>query len=200
MGYYVRFLTPNISQVAQDEIAADVARDAPDAVLNFTHDETGWTSCEISRDGRLLSVLTRDIDTGDACLVAEEISEFIEELDGARPRNASQWLQGWLLGVKAIYAFQILGACRSAADWDAIGAFRSCLQDRLGGVTQADAEGFSNEDGHQIVWQFSDDVTGHWQMAVLTESGGWTHFEMDLGNISHRRAFWEGKVPPGCAS
>lgn len=32
-------------------------------------------------------------------------------------------------------------------------------------------------------------------MAVLDETGQWKRFEMDLGNLEHRKAFQEGRVP-----
>jgi len=56
------------------------------------------------------------------------------------------------------------------------------------------AEGFTNEDGYQIVWQFSDSVSGPWNMGVL-QDGIWHHFEMDLGDPDHRVAFLKGRVP-----
>jgi len=33
-----------------------------------------------------------------------------------------------------------------------------------GGILQADQEGFSNESGHTILWQFSDNVRGAWNV------------------------------------
>jgi hypothetical protein len=32
-------------------------------------------------------------------------------------------------------------------------------------------------------------------MAVKSFFGGWTAFEMDLGDDQQRKAFWNGKVP-----
>lgn len=58
---------------------------------------------------------------------------------------------------------------------------QSAIWSVSGGILQADAEAFSNEDGYHIHWQFSDDATG----------------EMDLGEPSHRGSFWRGEVPQG---
>ena len=79
--------------------------------------------------------------------------------------------------------------------WDAVHAVRGKLWNSLGGIFQADAEGFSNRDGYHILWQFADTVVGHWNMAVLEKDGTWTPFEMDLGNPRHREAFMAGQVP-----
>jgi hypothetical protein len=39
-------------------------------------------------------------------------------------------------------------------------------------------------------------ATGAWNMGVLKD-GRWLHFEMDLGNQQHRKAFLSGQVPAG---
>jgi hypothetical protein len=56
-------------------------------------------------------------------------------------------------------------------------------------------EGFSNEKGHHVLWQFSEVVEGEWNVAVLDPDGKWVAFTMDLGNLEHRRAFLDGRVP-----
>jgi hypothetical protein len=63
-------------------------------------------------------------------------------------------------------------------------------------IVQADGEGFTNEDGYHIIWDFSDQVTGPWWMAVLV-NGRWVPFKMDLANRGHREAFLAGRVPAG---
>jgi hypothetical protein len=65
---------------------------------------------------------------------------------------------------------------------------------RGGAILQADGEGFSNEDGHHILWQFHDNVSGPWWMAVL-QGDKWVPFKMELGNREQRVAFFEGRVP-----
>jgi len=63
-------------------------------------------------------------------------------------------------------------------------------------VIQADGEGFTNEDGYHILWQFSDSVSGSWWMGVL-QGGEWKHFQMELANHQHREAFFRGEIPKG---
>jgi hypothetical protein len=76
----------------------------------------------------------------------------------------------------------------------ALHALRSRLWERGDAILQADSEGFTNEEGYHIVWQFSDSVSGPWNMGVL-QDGVWRHFTMDLGDPDHRAAFFEGSVP-----
>jgi hypothetical protein len=75
-------------------------------------------------------------------------------------------------------------------------ALQGAIWTKVGGVLQADSEGFTNEDGYNILWQFSDGVKGKWNMAIL-EDEKWIPFEMDLGNAEQRREFFDGRVPPG---
>ena len=71
---------------------------------------------------------------------------------------------------------------------------RSHLWERGDAIIQADGEGFTNDDGYHIVWQFSDSVSGPWNMCGYKDDL-WHHFEMDLGDPDHRAAFLKGEVP-----
>jgi len=66
-----------------------------------------------------------------------------------------------------------------------------------GGILQADGEGFSNEAGNTILWQFSDGVTGDWNVGIIASAGQWLNFKMDIGSQAHREAFWRGELPVG---
>lgn len=130
-------------------------------------------------------------------LGAAELQEFMEDVQIERPKSAATWLAEYLPCVHTIYALQILSAADDGDGWGAIHAAQAALWNAGGGVLQADGEGVSNEDGHHILWQFSDNASGPWQMAVLNANGSWTAFEMDLGNDDHREAFLDGRVPVG---
>lgn len=114
-----------------------------------------------------------------------------------RPESAARWLERYLPRVKAIYAFQLLSGADFQGGWAAVHALQSCIWRKRGGILQADGEGFSNEDGYQILWQFADTADGAWNMAVLDKGGIWIPFEMNLGDPEQRTAFLEGRVPEG---
>ncbi len=80
-------------------------------------------------------------------------------------------------------------------NYEIVTNIKSTIWNKIGGILQADDEGFSNEDGYHILWQFADDVTGDWSCAVLNEKGEWERFVMDLGDKAQRKDFQEGKVP-----
>ena len=77
-----------------------------------------------------------------------------------------------------------------------LGTAKDAIFQQVGGIIQADYEGFTEETGHQILWQFSNSVQGPWWMAVLRD-GEWVRFQMELGNRKHRAAFLKGEVPDG---
>jgi hypothetical protein len=93
-----------------------------------------------------------------------------------------------------IYSFQHLSGIGIDNGAAALAAIREAIWARGDAIIQADGEGFSNEDGDHILWQFSDRVSGPWWMAVL-QGDKWVPFEMDLGNMKHRAAFLDGRVP-----
>jgi hypothetical protein len=129
-------------------------------------------------------------------LAQAEIAEFEAEIADARPKSGADWLRTYLASVKTIYAFQLLEGLDQGNGWTVLQDTKTTLWNAVGGIFQADGEGFSNEEGYHILWQFSDDVEGDWWMAVL-ENGAWQNFQIDLGNRLHREAFMRGEVPGG---
>ena len=98
--------------------------------------------------------------------------------------------------VRVIYAFQLLSGTDVDDGWTPLHRLHSAVWKDAGGILQADGEGFCDEDGFTILWQFGEHVTGEWNMGVL-KNGQWLHFKMDLGNVHHRKAFLNGEIPDG---
>jgi hypothetical protein len=197
MPYYIRLITKSNEVVTAKELASALMQ-MPGFELVIEADGRGTWSEMLLRKGSVdLCVLTRESDEDPGSLCQEELEEFQDEILDAHPQSAVHWLEEWLQHAHCISAFQILGGVKTDADWNAVYALRDVLLGRLGGIIQADGEGFSNEHGHHILWQFSDDVKGDWGMAVLDKAGHWRRFRMDLGNTAHREAFWRGEVPAG---
>lgn len=89
-------------------------------------------------------------------------------------RKQRRWLLDYLDEVKTIYAFQHLQGSETVDGSNALHALRTALWERGDAILQADGEGFTNEEGYHIVWQFSDTVSGPWNMAVLQDETGRT--------------------------
>ena len=195
VGYYIRVLSPKEEPASPDQLVK--AARALGGSASGDLDTTAWTQLVIANSkGDEIFVVERNATSDDDSLVAEEIGEFQDDIADCIPSSAVGWLRSYLESVRTIYAFQILSATDAENGWEILGAVKNAVVTAAGGIIQADGEGFTNEDGYHILWQFSDTVTGDWWMAVLKD-GRWENFKMDLGNRAHRAAFMAGEVPAG---
>ena len=190
MPYYSRVLSKDEEFPPFDELAQWVRTEHPDYKLNIedgTVEE--WESLLLSSSDEVEIALLERIPVFDC-----QDEEFVEEIDDCRPETGVAWLKEYLASVKTIYAFQHLQGADTEDGGNVLHALRSRLWERGDAILQADNEGFTNEEGFHIVWQFSDSVSGPWNMGVL-QDGTWYHFKMDLGDPDHRAAFLNGEVP-----
>jgi hypothetical protein len=199
MGYYTRVLSKQEEFPALAELAQSIASEHPDYKLTLEDGtEEDWESLLLSgNDGVEVAVIERNPVT-EGSIGQDDITEFLEETHDCKPESGVEWLADYLAEVKTIYAFQHLQGSETEDGGNALHALRATLWERGDAIIQADLEGFTNEDGYQIVWQFSDSVSGPWNMGVL-QDGVWHHFSMDLGDPDHRAAFLRGEVPDDLA-
>jgi len=195
LGYFTRVLSKHEEFPALDELAQSIRAEHPDYKLAIEEGrEEAWETLLLAgTDGVEVAVIERNAVT-EGSVGQDEIEEFIEDTRDCRPESGVAWLEEYLRSVKTIYAFQHLQGSETEEGGAALHALRSALWERGEAIIQADGEGFTNEDGYHIVWQFSDSVSGPWKMAIL-QDGLWHHFTMDLGDPDHRAAFLEGEVP-----
>ena len=195
MGYCTRVLSKDEEIAAFEELALFIRTEYPEYRLTIEEDgEEGWETLLLSGVDEVEVALIEHNPVFDGSLGQDGIAEFIEDIQDCKPKSAVQWLEDYLASVKTIYAFQHLQGAETVGGSNALHALRSKLWERGDAILQADGEGFTNEEGYHIVWQFSDSVSGPWNMAVL-QDGVWRHFSMDLGDPDHRAAFLKGSVP-----
>lgn len=195
MPYYTRVLSKDEEFPAFDELAQLIRDTHPDYRLAVENgDEEDWeTLLLVGNDEVEVAVIERN-PVSDGSTGQDEIASFLEEIQDCMPASGVHWLTEYLAEVKTVYAFQHLQGAETEEGGNALHALRSALWERGDAIIQADGEGFTNEEGYHIVWQFSDSVSGPWNMGVL-QDGTWHHFKMDLGDPGHRDAFMNGEVP-----
>src|SRR5580698_3405360 len=200
MAYYTRVLSKQEEFPTLDELAQSIAAEHPYYKLTLeTGTEEEWESLLLSsKDGVEVAVVERN-PVYDGSVGQDEIADFLEDIHDCKPESGVEWLTDYLAEVKTVYAFQHLQGSETEDGGNALHALRTALWERGDAIIQADLEGFTNEEGYQIVWQFSDTVSGPWNMAILQE-GTWHHFKMDLGDPDHRAAFLRGEVPDDLAT
>jgi hypothetical protein len=197
MGYYIRILSPSDRVPSVARLKAALAHDNLAGTLRVeSGTDDAWIQVILSHeDGPEIADIERNC-ASSTDLVFREIEEFLEEIVDCRPATAAAWLAEYLPTVKTIYAFQLLSGTDVKDGWEILGTVKDSIHTQVGGIFQADGEGFSDEDGYHILWQFSNSVKGPWWMGVLKDDE-WVHFQMDLGNKKHRAAFFRGDVPGG---
>jgi hypothetical protein len=193
--YYTRVLSKDAEFPSFDELADFISSSHPDYKLTVEEGtEEEWESLLLSGNDEVeVAVLERN-PVANGSIGQDEIAEFIEETHDCKPETGVEWLHEFLLEVKTVYAFQHLQGSETVDGGNALHALRSHLWERGDSILQADNEGFTNEEGFHVVWQFSDSVSGPWNMGVL-QDGTWHHFKMDLGDPDHREAFLNGEMP-----
>lgn len=190
MSPYSRVLSKDEEFPPFDELAQWVRIEHPEFKLTIEEGtEEEWESLLLSGSDDVEVALLERIPVFDC-----QEEEFIEEIDDCKPETGVEWLKEYLASVKTIFAFQHLQGADTEEGGNVLNTLRSHLWERGGAILQADNEGFTNEEGFHIVWQFSDSVSGPWNMGIL-QDGTWYHFKMDLGDPDHRTAFLNGEVP-----
>ena len=200
MGYYTRVLSKYEDFPSFEELTQVVQGDHPSFKLSIEEGtEDAWESLLLSGDGEVEVAVLERLPVSDGSIGQDEIAEFIEDTQDCKPESGVEWLHAFLDEVKTVYSFQHLVGSETEEGLAALHALRTFLWQRGESIIQADMEGFTNEEGYHIVWQFSDSVSGAWNMAVL-QDGTWHQFQMDLGDPDQREAFFRGEVPPDAAS
>ena len=195
MPYYTRVLSKDDEFPAFEELAELIRAQHPEFRLTIEEgSEEEWEVLLLSGLDEVEVALLERNPVMDGSVGQDEIADFLEDLRDCKPNSGVQWLEDYLDSVRTIYAFQHLQGAETVDGGNALHALRSALWERGDAIVQADNEGFTNEEGYHIVWQFSDSVSGPWNMGVL-QDGVWHHFTMDLGDPDHRAAFLKGAVP-----
>ncbi|HEY1984473.1 MAG TPA: hypothetical protein VGG85_03645 [Terracidiphilus sp.] len=191
MSYYTRVLSKDEEYPSAEELADLIREQHPDFKLTVEEgDEEEWEILLLSSKEGIEVALLERIPVYDQ----HDVSEFKQDIEDCKPESGVAWLLDFLAEVKTIYEFQHLQGADTEDGGNVLHALRSTLWERGDAILQADNEGFTNEEGYHIVWQFSDSVSGPWNMGVL-QDGTWNHFKMDLGDPDHRAAFLNGEMP-----
>jgi len=195
MPYYTRVLTKQEDFPSLDELAQFIHAEHPEYKVTLEEGtEEDWETLLLSGNDEVEVAVLERYPVSDGSVGQDEVADFILDLEDCKPESGVDWLIEYLGEVKIIYAFQHLQGAETVDGSNALHVLRSHLWERGDAILQADGEGFTNEDGFHIVWQFSESISGPWNMGIYKDDI-WYHFKMDLGDPDHRAAFLAGEVP-----
>ena len=159
MGYYVRVLSTSSDCIPLSVLQSTLEKDKLRATLSTDDGASDdWTQLILSHaDGREIASIERNL-VQDGSLGSDELAEFADEMADRKPSNAAQWLLDYFPRVRCIYAFQVLSGTDHKNGWEILDAVKNRIWSCAPSILQADNEGFTNEDGYHVLWQFSDSV------------------------------------------
>ena len=197
MGYYIRVLGTRDPNIHLDELINSLSEDGLTAKFSLEDGSApdNWTLIEVRNEkGDTLTQIERNpVVEGELGL--DELNEFRESIQEYKPLTAVEWLTNYFHKVTVIYAFQMLDAAFENDNFQICSTIKDKIWNRTAGIIQADNEGFSNDQGFHILWQFSENAKGEWSCAVRNPYGTWDNFIMDLGDVTQREEFQNGKIP-----
>jgi hypothetical protein len=157
------------------------------------------------------TTLTLYLDNGEPVVEIEKYSErderlkdtiqdtvrlLLDDKNQVKPASAVKWLCQFMSRVKVLYEFRPMQAIKTDAGWEIFNEVWTNLRESMQGIVHLDDEGFTNEDGAQITWEYSGEETGDLKVAVLNERGEeWIEYTIDLANQEHKALFMAGKAP-----
>jgi hypothetical protein len=207
MGFYLRILTPSKRLVTINELKAHIKTQTLKVELELNGGSMSeWSALFVKHSGPgagtdncICQIERNSVDSSTDSLGADELEELKDSAKCQKPVSASKWLVKYLHSVEAIYAFEVYHeGAEFRQGWDALRSIHWFIWQTLGGIGYVDNEGFSNESGQQITWEFDDDVERYeWQAAILDKNEKWVPFVMDLTNAEHKKAFIKGSIPKG---
>jgi hypothetical protein len=181
MGYFIRVLGIYTDAISAPEMEAALEREGLKATIVADHDDETWSVLDVEApNGSKLAQIEKNF-IFKGCLAQLELEEFRVLIREHQPLSAVEWLDHYFGRIKVVYAFRVLDAALIDFNLEIVHALKRAIWGKSGGLLQHDLEGFSNDEGYHILWQFPDDISGDKYCAVL-ENGVWVKFRMDLGD------------------
>jgi len=197
MGQIVRILTKDEKYIPLSEIRNYLYLKNLKCMLKLEYGtETQWKEVSVQCEGNEIFFIERDSIKDDA-IAKKELKDFKKMLKKANPTSAADWLKDYLEQIEVVYAIEIFPEISDYTGWEILSSIQNYIFKHMdSAIIQSNNEGFTNEEGFHILWQFtSKNIHGKCYSAVLDRSGTWKPFVMDLSNEDQILDFQDGIVP-----
>jgi hypothetical protein len=197
----MQFFGLNDTPISVDKIAGWLQTSFIDGEIESEEEEYpgSWTTLTLYLDSGEPVVEIEKFSQQDETLVdaiQETVRLLLDDKNPVKPTSAVKWLCQFMSRVKVLYEFRPMQAINTNEGWKIFNEVWTNLRETLQGIVHLDDEGFTNEDGVQITWEYPGEETGDLKVAVLNEKGEeWIEYTMDLANQAHKELFMAGKAP-----
>lgn len=196
MSYFLRILSPVAEPISVDPVVQRLMQQQVRGVsLACSGPQSAWSSLLLrhGQDGSVIAEVER-LQVRPGSPGEQELSWLIRVAEKAEPLSASAWLSSFLPSVQTIWGVNLYAGLNEPGGYPALGAVKDAIWGAVGGIQYVTDEGFTNEEGYQITWEFGPEASGTWWMALMKD-GAWARFEADLGNPVHKARFLAGQIP-----
>lgn len=195
MAYYIRHFGLRDGKVSDKELTRAIQKAGLRGSIHVDAHENGrWTAITVHLAKKLPVAYIERCTVRPGSIGAKAIQEFHEEVEEMRPQSGAAWVAEFLEKVQVIHAVQLLHGIENEDAWPLLDVVQGAISDAIGGIVQADAEGFMNELGEFITCDFPDGLEGLVRAAVLDAAGDWQSFDLDLADRDQRKAFRDGSL------
>ncbi len=124
-----------------------------------------------------------------------KLKKITADIQNKKPDVSSRWVKKYLEKTKVVYEFILTDNLNSDNDMELLSNtyMETWVFNR--GIFQIKNEGFTNESGDLILWDYPFSAAGKRLAAIKSFTGRWKTFEMDLESPMQRKLFLKGKVP-----
>lgn len=195
MAYYIRHFGLRDGKITEKDLGRAIQNEGVRGSVHVdAHEQGRWTALTVHLAKKTPVAYIERCPVRAGTIGSRAVQEFLEDADELRPESGGAWVGNYLSRVQVVYAVQLLHGIEHEDAWPLLDVVQGKISETIGGIAQADAEGFMNEVGEFITCDFPDGLEGLVRAAVLDAAGDWHAFDLDLADSAQRKAFRDGSI------
>ncbi|MGE4519302.1 MAG: hypothetical protein AB7E04_07345 [Desulfobacteraceae bacterium] len=124
-----------------------------------------------------------------------KLKKIIEYCETKLPAKNMKWVKKYISKADIVYEFVPVSGFDTEDGFEILTLLQTEAWVNSRGIFQYSGEGFTNESGDLVLWDYPYSITGRRIAALKDFTGRWKTFEMDLESLNQRNEFFKGKVP-----
>ncbi|MDY0361920.1 MAG: hypothetical protein RBR08_10735 [Desulforegulaceae bacterium] len=195
MNYQTRLFCQTKKKLTSDILSSGLKNEPLAQNLLFETEKTDTHNQIIIKKNRLELIIIIELLPEKKEEDKIKLKNIIEYLEKKLPKKNMRWVKKYISKTNIFYEFIPLSSFESDEDWEILSMIQTEAWANSRGIFQYIDEGFTNESGDLVLWDYPFSITGKRIAAVKDFTRRWKTFEMDLESINQRKSFFEGKVP-----